>query len=261
MPNLTFLEGSCSARSEARKEREEGMAQDLEERFQVAQVAQPQNFLRDTFSRGDAPAKRIEFAHGTTTLAFVFQGGIVIAVDSRATRGPLIASQSVKKVVEINDYMLATLAGSAADTQYFLRDLGKTARLHELDTGKRMSLAAASKCFVNTIYSYKGYGLSMGCMLAGWDETGPHLYYVDSDGTRNKSNLFSVGSGSTWAYGILDSAYSFDLSVEDALELGRRAIAAAVHRDAYSGGTINVYHMKKDGWEKVSADDNNDLFW
>ena len=34
---------------------------------------------------------------------------------------------------------------------------------------------------------------------------GPGLYYVDSDGTRLTNELFSVGSGSTYAYGVLDS--------------------------------------------------------
>ena len=39
-------------------------------------------------------------------------------------------------------------------------------------------------------------------MIAGWDEvSGPALFYVDSDGTRLKGDKFSVGSGSTYAYG------------------------------------------------------------
>ena len=28
-----------------------------------------------------------------------------------------------------------------------------------------------------------------------------------------------------------------------------------------SGGTINVYHVQRDGWTKISADDMNDLYW
>jgi 20S proteasome subunit beta 5 len=76
-------------------------------------------------------------------------------------------------------------------------------------------------------------------MIAGWDKTGPALFYVDNDGTRLKGRLFSVGSGSTWAYGVLDSGYRSDMSVEEACELGRRAVYQATHRDAYSGGVIN----------------------
>lgn len=38
---------------------------------------------------------------------------------------------------------------------------------------------------------------------------------------------------------MLDSELRPDLSVDQALALGRRAILAAAHRDAFSGGTIN----------------------
>lgn len=81
-------------------------------------------------------------------------------------------------------------------------------------------------------------GISIGTMMAGWDKKGPGLFYVDSDGTRLGGKLFSVGSGSTFAYGVLDSGYRHDLTVEEAIDLGRRAIYHATHRDAYSGGKV-----------------------
>lgn len=89
------------------------------------------------------------------------------------------------------------------------------------------------------VYSYKGMGLSMGTMVTGWDKQGPGLFYVDSDGQRIKADLFSVGSGSTYAYGVLDAGFRFDLSVEEAIDLGRRSIYHATFRDAYSGGVVN----------------------
>lgn len=46
-------------------------------------------------------------------------------------------------------------------------------------------------------------------MIAGWDLTGPGLYYVDSDGQRTKGKIFSVGSGSLYAYGVLDQGYKW----------------------------------------------------
>jgi 20S proteasome alpha/beta subunit len=50
--------------------------------------------------------------------------------------------------------------------------------------------------------------------------------------------VFSVGSGSIYAFGVLDSGYSWDLKDEEAYDLGRRAIYHATHRDAYSGGIV-----------------------
>lgn len=82
---------------------------------------------------------------------------------------------------------------------------------------------------------------------------GPAIFYVDSDGTRLKGDLFSVGSGSTFAYGVLDQGYKWDLTDEEAQELGRRSIYAAGHRDAFSGNTCNLYHVKQDGWEFIGV--------
>eukprot|EP01104_Vermistella_antarctica_P001063 TRINITY_DN11125_c1_g1_i1.p1 TRINITY_DN11125_c1_g1~~TRINITY_DN11125_c1_g1_i1.p1 ORF type:complete len:273 (+),score=63.93 TRINITY_DN11125_c1_g1_i1:113-820(+) len=228
--------------------------------FAHAQVHNPGHFIQDVFGRKDAPAAP-EMAHGTTTLGFVFSGGVIIAVDSRATRGPYIASQSVKKVIEINPYLLGTMAGGAADCSFWERELGRRCRLYELRNKERISVRAASKIFGNITYHYRSQGLSIGSMVAGWDKNGPQLFYCDSDGSRLKNNLFSVGSGSTYAYGVLDTEYKFEMTDEEAQELGRRAIYQATHRDAYSGGTINVYHVKEDGWVKISADDQNDLHW
>lgn len=131
-------------------------------------------------------------------------------------------------------------------------------RLHELRHKRRISVAAASKILANLVYSYKGMGLSMGTMCAGVTPSeGPALYYIDSDGTRLAGNLFCVGSGQTFAYGVLDAEYSYDLEDDAALELGRRSILAATHRDAFSGGFINLYHVKEDGWVKHGFSDTN----
>ena len=44
----------------------------------------------------------IEFAHGTTTISFVFNGGIVAAVDSRASIGNFVGSKTVQKVLPVS---------------------------------------------------------------------------------------------------------------------------------------------------------------
>lgn len=75
-------------------------------------------------------------------------------------------------------------------------------------------------------------------MFAGYDKRGASLYYIDSEGTRTPGQVFSVGSGSLYAYGVLDSGYRWDLTDEEAYDLGRRAIYHATHRDSASGGLV-----------------------
>lgn len=229
--------------------------------FTIPSVPDPAAFLRLHTDDHADPSCRIKIQHGTTTLAFRFQGGVIVAVDSRATAGSYIASGTVKKVIEINPYLLGTMAGGAADCQFWETYLGMHCRLHELRNRERISVSAASKYLSNLVYNYKGMGLSMGTMICGWDKTGPAVFYVDSDGARLKGDLFSVGSGSTFAYGVLDQGYHWDLTDEEAQELGRRSIFAAGHRDAFSGNTCNLYHVKEDGWKFIGNYDVSTLYY
>jgi 20S proteasome subunit beta 5 len=226
--------------------------------------AQPASYCRANFSSvcgtGDEH-QAVKFAKGTTTLAFKFNGGIIVSVDSRATMGAYISSGTVQKVIRINPFLLGTMAGGAADCSFWERNLGMECRLYELRNGRRITVAAASKLLANVMSSYRGYGLSMGTMITGWDETGPQLYYVDDQGTRLKGKYFSVGSGSLLAYGVLDNYWRDDLTVEEAIDVGRRAIYHATHRDAASGGINNLYHVTKEGWTFVHAIDVNDMHY
>ncbi|XP_078268863.1 proteasome subunit beta type-5-like [Rhinoraja longicauda] len=188
-----------------------------------------------------------------------FNHGVVVAVDSRATAGSYIASQTVRKVIEINPYLLGTMAGGAADCSFWQRLLARQCRVYQLRNKQRISVAAASKLLANMVYQYKGMGLSMGTMICGWDKRGPGLYYVDNEGNRVSGEAFSVGSGSVYAYGVLDRVYKPDLEPAAAYDLARRAIYHATYRDAYSGGTVTLYHVRESGWERISADDVSTL--
>jgi 20S proteasome subunit beta 5 len=74
----------------------------------------------------------MDFKKGTTTIGFKFKHGILIAVDSRASMGQYISSESVRKVIEINDFLLGTMAGGAADCQFWENYLNMECRKYEL---------------------------------------------------------------------------------------------------------------------------------
>ena len=85
-----------------------------------------------------------DFSKGTTTLAFEFQEGVIVAVDARATQGPFISSNQVRKVIQINDFLLGTMAGGAADCQYWEGYVAMLCRIFELRNGFPCSVAMAS---------------------------------------------------------------------------------------------------------------------
>ena len=157
--------------------------------------------------------------------------------------------------------MLGTMAGGAADCSVLIRMLRSEAMRFELEEGYRISTARVSQLLARILYKNRGAGLSVGTMIVGYDDlppslsSDPQIYYVDDSGTRLKGNLFSAGSGSTFALAILDTEYRHEMTEAEAISLGIKAIRYATLRDAYSGGFINVYVVTSDGWKKVFTED------
>ncbi|KAG5192413.1 20S proteasome beta 5 subunit, partial [Tribonema minus] len=204
----------------------------------------------------DVPgASPLLLAHGTTTVAMVIDGGIIAAVDSRASMGAFIGSSTTTKFIPISKTIVGTMAGGAADCSFWLRVLGEQVRVLT-GNGARVTVRAAARVLANVLHGLSGGGLSIGTMIMGWDggaEGGsPDLYYVDSEGTRVRGSYFAVGSGSTYAYGVLDAGYQRNMTVGAAAALAARAVQRAAFRDAYSGGFINVYHVNATGVTQLS---------
>ncbi|CAM9348294.1 unnamed protein product [Choristocarpus tenellus] len=222
------------------------------------------SMLSQTLSNSNDPhsvvapgAEPLRLSHGTTTVAMVFDGGIIAAVDSRASMGSFVGSRTTMKVIPVSDHILGTMAGGAADCTFWLRYLGMQAKIFETKNGRPMAVRTAARVLANTLHGQRGRGLSVGTMVMGHDdEGGGQLFYVDSEGARVKGKYFSVGSGSTYAYSILDAGYRRDMALGEAAELARKAVRHATYRDASSGGFINVYHVDASGWSKLSRDDS-----
>ena len=206
----------------------------------------------DEESTGAPP---LEFAHGTTTLSFIFDGGILAAVDSRASIGNFVGSKTTQKVLPINNHMLGTMAGGAADCSFWIRKLQAESRHFELAEGRPITVARVSRLLADYLYGNRNSDLSVGTMIMGYDELGPSIYYVDNKGTRIGGDSFSVGSGSTFALGVLDTEMRKNIKEDEAIALGIKAIRHATFRDAFSGGYIAVYVITKDGWKKVFSED------
>lgn len=91
--------------------------------------------------------------------------------------------------------------------------------------------------------------------------SGPGLVYVCSDGLRLKGELFSVGSGSPYAYSILDERFHREMSVDEAVSVAREAVYRATHRDAYSGNNVDLYHVTAKGWTRRKREDLKEEYY
>ncbi|XP_060247193.1 proteasome subunit beta type-11 isoform X3 [Meriones unguiculatus] len=171
-----------------------------------------------------------------------------------------VACPASRKVIPVHRHLLGTTSGTSADCVTWYRVLRRELRLRELREGKLPSVAGAAKLLSSMMSRYRGLDLCVATALCGWDHSGPALFYVYSDGTCLQGDIFSVGSGSPYAYGVLDSSYHYDMTVQEAYTLARCAVTHATHRDAYSGGSVDLFHVRESGWEYVSRGDAYALY-
>jgi len=189
---------------------------------------------------------------GTTTLGLVFDGGVVLAADNRATMGHLKASKRAQKVFKIDDNVGLTIAGSVGDAQKIVRLMRAETKLYKLET-KELSVKGASTLLSNVLQGSKMMPFMNQFVIGGVTDGEGILYDLDPmGGLMDHTEFTSTGSGSPTAYGVLEDAYEEGLSREEGIRLAVRAVRAAMERDTASGDGINVVTITdEDGFEEV----------
>ncbi|XP_060934899.1 proteasome subunit beta type-11-like [Limanda limanda] len=234
-------------------------------------------------------------SHGTTTLAFIFQGGLLAAADTRSSCAGYVEGPAAQKILPIHSHMVSTTSGTSADCALWKRILSRELRLYQLRHGRRLSTSGAAKLLSHMLHPFKGTELCVAAILCGWDGekieksvdpslektqssfssvggqqhlarekrkgSGPCMFYVCSDGTRLQGNLFSVGSGSPYAISVLDQGVKWELTLDEATSIAREAVYRATHRDAYSGNHVDIYHISSKGWIRRSREDLKEEYY
>ena len=175
---------------------------------------------------------------GTTTLAMLSKEGIILAADKRATAGNFIAFKNIDKIIPINDYMALTTAGSVSDIQLLVKILKAEINLKDIRTGRQTTVKEAA-------------GISH-FIFAGYDSVGPAIYDIYPDGSiQEVQDFVASGSGSTFAYGLIEAQFKKGMSLAECQDLALKAVSSALQRDSASGNGIDVVAITKNGVKKL----------
>jgi proteasome beta subunit len=192
---------------------------------------------------------------GTTTLAMVCKDGVVIATETRATMGTLIAHKATKKLYKIDEHLALATAGLVGDLQVLARYLNAEANLYRLKRDVKIPVKSAATLMSNILNQRKFYPYYVQLILAGFDSSGGHVYSLDAAGGAIPDKYTSGGSGSPYVFGVLEDSYKDNLSTDEGVNIAVRAITAAKNRDSASGGKINVAVISKDGFKEFTEDE------
>ena len=199
---------------------------------------------------------------GTTTVGLVCKDGIILAADKRATAGYLIANKKFDKIISISENMAVTVAGTVSDVQLLAKYIKAELKLKQYRTNRENTVKEAANLLAMLVYNnIRKFSLIPGIshiVLGGKDDSGFYLYDLSPDGSIAEIDDFvSSGSGSVMAYGVLETLYTKNMSVEEGVKLAAKSVNAALQRDIASGNGIDVVAITKDGVKKVMSKEIN----
>lgn len=182
---------------------------------------------------------------GTTTVGIVCKDGVVLAADKRATAGTMIVDKRAKKVHKITDDFALTIAGGVSDAQLLIKLIRAELKLKEIRTNKRPTAKEAANLLGGLLYStIRRPTMLPGIvhfLLGGKDVNGIFLYDLFPDGSVTKIKDFvASGSGSVFAYGVLETQHTAEMTTSEAVKLAVKAVNTALQRDSASGNGVAV---------------------
>ncbi len=193
---------------------------------------------------------------GTTTVGFACTDGVVLATEKRATMGSLVANKNADKLFQLDDKIGATIAGTVSHAQSLMDVIKAEIALYKLKNNKDMSIDAAAVLTGNILKSGRYY---VQVILGGVDKNGAGLYSLDPSGSYIKDECISTGSGSPYAYGVLEDRYSDTLTVEEGKLVALKALTSSMQRDVYSGNGYRLSTITKDGMKIYTEDEISEL--
>ncbi|UQX86652.1 proteasome subunit beta [Jatrophihabitans telluris] len=194
----------------------------------------------------DASGSTANLPHATTIVAAVFDGGVVMAGDRRATMGNLIAQRDIEKVFASDDFSLVGIAGTAGIAIEIVRLFQVELEHYEKIEGTPLTLDGKANRLATMIRNNLGpamQGLAVVPLFAGFDvdagsstEAG-RIYSYDVTGGRYPEQYFhSVGSGSVFAKSSLKKLWRPAMSEDETVSVVVEALYDAADDDSATGG-------------------------
>jgi len=187
---------------------------------------------------------------GTTIVGCLFDNGVVLGADTRATAGPIVADKNCEKIHYLTESIRCCGAGTAADTEFTTALISSNLELHSLSTGRKPRVVTAMTMLKQMLFRYQGH-IGAALVLGGIDATGPHLFTIHPHGSTDKLPYVTMGSGSLAAMAVFESGWKAAMNREEAVKLVVAAISAGIFNDLGSGSNVDVCVIAPEGTDML----------
>ncbi|KAK2459606.1 hypothetical protein APHAL10511_008361 [Amanita phalloides] len=176
---------------------------------------------------------------GTTIVGCLFEDGVILGADTRATEGDIVADKNCEKIHFITENIRCCGAGTAADTEFTTALISSNMELHALGNGRKPRVVTAMTMLKQMLFRYQGQ-VGAALVLGGVDPMGPHLFTIHPHGSTDKLPYVTMGSGSLAAMAVFESSWKPNMNRQEALDLVKSAIFAGIFNDLGSGSNVDA---------------------
>ena len=167
-------------------------------------------------------------SRGSTTIGIKTPNFAMIASQIKPTH-PLM--EPSEKIFPIDFHIGATGAGYIGDILQLIDTLRLESQKHRLTYETPIDIDSLAKHLSSFLHNYTTYAVrpqAASMIVVGEDQTGIQLYQVDPSGTFFRGSGFAIGQASETALDTITKGYNKNLSLDQAIELGRKAIEKAL---------------------------------
>jgi len=184
--------------------------------------------------------------HATTIVAAIYDGGVVMAGDRRATMGNQIAQRDIEKVFPADEFTLIGTAGTAGIGIEVVRLYQVELEHYEKIEGTQLTLDGKANRLATMIRGNLGLamqGLAVVPLFAGFDtaisdpaQAGKIFSFDAAGGIYPERYYDSVGSGSVFAKPSLKKRWRPGMTADEVVRATVEALYDAADDDSATGG-------------------------
>ena len=183
-----------------------------------------------------------QIVDGTTVLSVLYDGGVIVAGDRRATAGNMISKTDMRKVFPADHHSAVAISGAAGPAMELARVFSTELEHYEKVEGEALTLAGKSNklaAMVRANLPLALQGMVVVPLFAGVDPrtSEPGIYEYDPVGGRYTARRHAAsGSGSLVARQTLLHGFRPDTPEEPSVRLAVEALFDAAEQDSATGG-------------------------
>ncbi len=212
----------------------------------------------------DGRLYQVEYAReavkrGTTAVGIKCSNGVVLIVDKRVS-SRLLEPVSIEKIFKIDAHIGVASSGLVGDARSLVDRARVEAQINRVSFDEPMDVEVLAKklCDHMQVYTQFGgarpYGTAL--LIAGISENEARLFETDPSGTLLEYKATGIGTGRPAVMKVFEDEYREDLTTEDAVQLGLKALHAATEgKFDVNTVEIGIVSLEEKSFRKLERDE------